>query len=76
MFEKFTEKAKRILFLARYEASQQGSSEIETEHILLGMLKESEETTRELFARAKKRCKHRRARGIHCKLMSCTRGSW
>ena len=25
MFEKFTEKAKRILFLARYEASQQGS---------------------------------------------------
>ena len=25
MLEKFTEKAKRILFLARYEASQSGS---------------------------------------------------
>ena len=35
MFEKFTEKAKRILFLARYEASQQGSKQINGEHILL-----------------------------------------
>jgi ATP-dependent Clp protease ATP-binding subunit ClpC len=52
MFEKFTEKAKRILFLARYEASQQGSKQIMTEHILLGLLKEGEETTRELFTRA------------------------
>jgi ATP-dependent Clp protease ATP-binding subunit ClpC len=52
MFEKFTEKAKRILFLARYEASQQGSKVIGTEHILLGLLKEGEETTRELFTRA------------------------
>ncbi|MHC4992758.1 MAG: Clp protease N-terminal domain-containing protein, partial [Planctomycetota bacterium] len=52
MFEKFTEKAKRILFLARYEASQQGSKQIGTEHILLGLLKEGEESTRELFTRA------------------------
>jgi ATP-dependent Clp protease ATP-binding subunit ClpC len=52
MFEKFTEKAKRILFLARYEASQQGSKVIATEHLLLGLLKEGEETTRELFTRA------------------------
>ena len=52
MFEKFTEKAKRILFLARYEASQQGAKTIESEHILLGLLKEGEETTRELFSRA------------------------
>ena len=52
MFEKFTEKAKRILFLARYEASQQGGKAIQTEHILLGLLKEGEETTRELFTRA------------------------
>ena len=52
MFEKFTEKAKRILFLARYEASQQGCKQIGTEHILLGLLKEGEETTRELFTRA------------------------
>ena len=52
MFEKFTEKAKRILFLARYEASQQGSKVIATEHLLSGLLKEGEETIRELFARA------------------------
>jgi ATP-dependent Clp protease ATP-binding subunit ClpC len=52
MFEKFTEKAKRILFLARYEASQQGSKAIGTEHLLLGLLKEGEDTTRELFTRA------------------------
>ena len=42
MFEKFTEKAKRILFLARYEASQQGSKVIGTEHILLGLIHEGE----------------------------------
>ena len=52
MFERFTEKAKRILFLARYEASQQGSKVIGTEHLLLGLLKEGEDTTRELFTRA------------------------
>src|SRR5256712_3495666 len=52
MFEKFTEKAKRILFLARYEASQQGSKVIGTEHLLLGLLKEGEEITRELFSRS------------------------
>ena len=52
MFEKFTEKAKRILFMARYEASQQGSKVIGTEHLLLGLLKEGEEATRELFSRS------------------------
>ena len=52
MFEKFTEKAKRILFLARYEASQQGSKVIRSEHLLLGLLREGEDTTRELFHRA------------------------
>jgi ATP-dependent Clp protease ATP-binding subunit ClpC len=52
MFEKFTEKAKRILFLARYEASQQGAKTIGSEHLLLGLLKEGDETTRELFAKA------------------------
>ena len=50
MLEKFTEKAKRILFLARYEASQTGSKVIGTEHMLLGIIKESEETTSELFS--------------------------
>ncbi|MFQ5670409.1 MAG: ATP-dependent Clp protease ATP-binding subunit [Acidobacteriota bacterium] len=52
MLEKFTEKAKRILFLARYEASQTGSKVIGTEHLLLGILKENEGITAELFSRS------------------------
>jgi ATP-dependent Clp protease ATP-binding subunit ClpC len=40
MFEKYTEKARRTIFFARYEASQYGSPYIETEHLLLGLLRE------------------------------------
>jgi ATP-dependent Clp protease ATP-binding subunit ClpC len=40
MFERYTEKARRIVFFARYEASQFGSPWIETEHLLLGILRE------------------------------------
>ena len=41
MFENYTEKARRVLFFARYEASQFGSPYIETEHLLLGLLRET-----------------------------------
>ena len=51
MFEKYNEKARRALFFARYEASKLGSRVIETEHILLGILREGEETINELFRR-------------------------
>jgi ATP-dependent Clp protease ATP-binding subunit ClpC len=37
MFERYTEKARRVIFYARYEASQFGSPYIETEHLLLGL---------------------------------------
>ena len=40
MFERYTERARRILFFARYEASEFGSLAIEAEHILLGILRE------------------------------------
>jgi hypothetical protein len=40
MFERYTEKARRTIFFARYEASQFGSQYIETEHVLLGILRE------------------------------------
>ena len=40
MFERYTEKARRTIFFARYEASQFGSAFIETEHLLLGVLRE------------------------------------
>lgn len=42
MFEKYTEKARRIIFFARYEVSELGSKTIETEHLLLGLLREDE----------------------------------
>ncbi len=40
MFERYTEKARRVIFFARYEACQYGSPFIETEHLLLGLLRE------------------------------------
>jgi ATP-dependent Clp protease ATP-binding subunit ClpA len=40
MFEKYNEKARRSIFFARYEASEFGSPEIESEHLLLGLLRE------------------------------------
>jgi ATP-dependent Clp protease ATP-binding subunit ClpA len=40
MFERYTEKARRTIFFARYEASQYGCPHIETEHLLLGLLRE------------------------------------
>jgi ketosteroid isomerase-like protein len=40
MFERYTEKARRVIFFARYEASQYGSAVIASEHILLGLLRE------------------------------------
>lgn len=40
MFELCTEKARRVIFFARYEASEFGSSYIGSEFLLLGMLRE------------------------------------
>src|SRR5881296_1595638 len=40
MFERYTEKARRVIFFARYEASTFGSREIDTEHLLLGLVRE------------------------------------
>src|SRR5688572_22837723 len=51
MFEKYNEKARRALFFARYEASKLGSRVIESEHVLLGILREGEETVTELLRR-------------------------
>ncbi|HET7451640.1 MAG TPA: ATP-dependent Clp protease ATP-binding subunit [Thermoanaerobaculia bacterium] len=51
MFEKYNEKARRALFFARYEASKLGSKVIESEHILLGILREGEDVIKEIFSR-------------------------
>ncbi len=51
MFEKFTEKARRVMFFARYEASQFGAESIQSGHLLLGLLRESEKTSTQLLDR-------------------------
>ncbi len=45
MFQRYTEKARRVIFFARYEASNFGTPCIETEHILLGLLREDKALT-------------------------------
>ncbi|MPY86641.1 MAG: AAA domain-containing protein [Luteitalea sp.] len=51
MFERYTERARRVLFFARYEASQLGSVSIETEHLLLGLIREGKGLTSRIFQR-------------------------
>jgi hypothetical protein len=48
MFERYTEKARRVIFFARYEASNYGSKEIDTEHLLLGLIREDKALYRQL----------------------------
>jgi ATP-dependent Clp protease ATP-binding subunit ClpC len=52
MFERYTERARRVLFFARYEASQLGSVSIETEHLLLGLIREGKGLTSRIFQRS------------------------
>lgn len=40
MFDRYTEKARRVVFFGRAEASELGSGFIETEHLLLALLRE------------------------------------
>jgi hypothetical protein len=42
MFERYTEHARRVIFFARYEASNFGSPYLEPEHLLLGLLREDQ----------------------------------
>jgi hypothetical protein len=51
MFERYTEKARRVVFFARYEASQLGSPFIDTQHLLLGLLREDKEVVRHVLLR-------------------------
>jgi ATP-dependent Clp protease ATP-binding subunit ClpC len=42
MFGRFTERAQKVLFLARDEARRLGHPAVGTEHLLLGLLREGE----------------------------------
>ena len=43
MFEAYTEKARRCVFFARYEAFVTRVVEVTPEHLLLGLLREAQE---------------------------------
>jgi ATP-dependent Clp protease ATP-binding subunit ClpC len=49
MFEKYTAKARRTIFFARYEVSELGGNAIEPEHLLLGLLREDKSLIPHLF---------------------------
>jgi ATP-dependent Clp protease ATP-binding subunit ClpC len=49
MFERYTEKARRTIFFARYEASIRGVEFIGTPHFLLGMMRENKALFTELL---------------------------
>ena len=51
MLENLTERARRALFFARYEAARSGSGQIESEHLLLGLLREADDVVEQLLAR-------------------------
>jgi ATP-dependent Clp protease ATP-binding subunit ClpC len=53
MFEHYTERAIRVIQFARYEATQFGSRTIETEHLLLGLIREGNGITSRIFNRCK-----------------------
>ena len=51
LFERYTDRARRVIFFARYEASALASSSIDTEHMLLGLLREGAGITGNIFER-------------------------
>lgn len=52
MFERYTEKARRVVFFARYEAGQFGASSIDAEHLLLGLMREDKALANRFFLKA------------------------
>ena len=49
MFERYSEKARRAIFFARYEATHYGNPYIGPEHLLLGILREENDTFAKWF---------------------------
>ncbi len=49
MFERYSERSRRIIFFARYEALQYGSPVIAPEHVLLGLMREDKTVSARFF---------------------------
>jgi uncharacterized protein (TIGR03435 family) len=52
MFERYTERAQRVLLFARYEAGRAGSPAVEPEHLLLALIREGRGLSARIFERA------------------------
>jgi ATP-dependent Clp protease ATP-binding subunit ClpC len=50
VFERYTENARRALFFARHETSRLGGTAIETEHLLLGLMRDADAVVAKIFA--------------------------
>ncbi len=50
MFDGYSEKARRVMFYARFEASRFDSSSVESEHVLLGIMREDKALMRRLIS--------------------------
>jgi ATP-dependent Clp protease ATP-binding subunit ClpC len=48
VFENYNDRARRVIFFARFETSQFGAAEIEVEHLLFGLMREEKNLTRYL----------------------------
>jgi hypothetical protein len=64
MFDRFTEHARRAIFFARYEAGSFGSKFIETEHLLLGIIREDKVLPLKLPGGASERIRQRIAASL------------
>jgi hypothetical protein len=64
MFDRFTEHARRAIFFARYEAGALGSNFIETEHLLLGVIREDKILPSKLPGGASERIRKRIAESL------------
>ncbi len=49
MFERYTETARKVIFYGRFAASQAGSEYVDTEHLLLGILRADPPLARRIF---------------------------
>ncbi|HKV46594.1 MAG TPA: Clp protease N-terminal domain-containing protein [Candidatus Acidoferrales bacterium] len=54
MFERFDEGARRVIFYARAEADAYGASRIETEHLLLAVLREDKTLCKDVLGAVEK----------------------
>ncbi len=68
MFERYTERARRVIFFARYEASQFGANEIGDVHLLLGLMREDSGLVHRLLSMAKQSDRQQTIEGLRSKV--------